>query len=197
MKKSLLAAVLLSAATLTAQAAESTYKIDPTHTFPTFEISHLGFSTFRGRFDKTEGTITLDTAKKTGSVDVTIDANSISTGVPKLDEHLKNEDFFDTKKYPTITFKGSKFKFDGDKLDEVTGELTMHGVTKTVTLDVDDFVCKQHPMLGIWACGANLETKIKRSDWGISKYSPNVGEEVELKIEVEAHQQKDGAGSKR
>jgi polyisoprenoid-binding protein YceI len=197
MKKSLLAAVLLSAATLTAQAAESTYKLDPTHTFPTFEISHLGFSTFRGRFDKTEGSITLDPAKKTGSVDVTIDANSISTGVAKLDEHLKNEDFFDTKKYPTITFKGTKFKFDGDKLDEVTGDLTMHGVTRPVTLDVDDFVCKQHPMLGIWACGANLEAKIKRSEWGISKYSPNVGEEVELKIEVEAHQQKDATGGKR
>ncbi|PPE75100.1 polyisoprenoid-binding protein [Solimonas fluminis] len=197
MKKSLLAAVLLSAATLSAQAAESTYKIDPTHTFPTFEISHLGFSTFRGRFDKTEGSITLDIAKKTGSVDVTIDANSISTGVAKLDEHLKNEDFFDTKKYPTISFKSTKFKFDGDKLDEVTGDLTMHGVTKPVTLDVDDFVCKQHPLAGVWACGANLETKIKRSEWGISKYSPNVGEEVELKIEVEAHQQKDAAGSKR
>lgn len=197
MKKILAAAILLSATTLGAQAAESSYKLDPTHTFPTFEISHLGFSTFRGRFDKTEGTVTLDTAKKTGSVEATIDVNSISTGVAKLDEHLKNEDFFDAKKYPTITFKSTRLKFEGDKLDEVTGDLTMHGVTKAVTLDVDDFTCKQHPLAGVWACGANLETKIKRSDWGISKYSPNVGEEVKLKIEVEAHQQKDGASGKR
>lgn len=196
MKKSLLAAVLLSGATLAAQAAESTYNIDPTHTFPTFEISHLGFSTFRGRFDKTEGTLKLDPAKKTGSVEVTIDVNSVSTGVAKLDAHLKNEDFFDTAKYPLITFKSTQFKFDGDRLDEVTGDLTMHGLTRPVTLDVDDFVCKAHPLAGVWACGANLETTIKRSDWGISKYSPNVGEEVKLQIEVEAHQKKDGATGK-
>ena len=193
--KKILAAALLTAATLSAQAAD--YKLDPTHTFPSFEISHLGFSTFRGRFDKTEGTVTLDTAKKTGSVEATIDVSSISTGVAKLDEHLKGEDFFDAKKYPTITFKSSKLKFDGDKLDEVTGDLTMHGVTKPVTLDVDDFNCKQHPLAGVWACGANLEARIKRSDWGISKYSPGVGEEVTLKIEVEAHQQKDATGGKR
>lgn len=197
MKKTLLAALLLSATTLSAQAAEAVYTLDPTHTFPTFEISHLGFSTFRGRFDRTEGTVTLDTAKKSGSVEVTIDVNSVSTGVAKLDEHLKNEDFFDAKKYPTITFRSTKFKFDGDKVDEVSGDLTMHGVTRPVTLDVDDFNCKQHPLAGVWACGANLETKIKRSDWGISKYSPNVGEEVTLQIEVEAHQKKDAAGGKR
>lgn len=197
MLKKLSAVLLLSGVAAVAQAAETSYVIDPTHTFPTFEISHLGFSTFRGRFDKTEGVITLDTAKKTGSVEVTIDVNSVSTGVPKLDAHLKKDDFFDAAKYPTITFKSTKFKFDGDELDEVTGDLTMHGVTKSVTLDVDDFVCKQHPLAGVWACGANLETKIKRSEWGISTYSPNVGEEVTLKIEVEAHQKKADAAGKR
>jgi polyisoprenoid-binding protein YceI len=184
--KKLFAVAALSVASFAAQAAD-TYAIDPTHTFPTFEVNHLGFSTFRGRFDKTEGTITLDLAKKTGSVDVTIDANSVSTGVEKLDAHLKNEDFFDTAKYPTITFKSTKFKFDGNKLDEVEGNLTMHGVTKPITLDVDDFVCKDHPMTKKPACGANLEAKIKRSDWGITYLSPNVGEEVKLKIEIEAH----------
>lgn len=184
--KKLFAVAALSVASFAAQAAD-TYVIDPTHTFPTFEINHLGFSTFRGRFDKTEGIITLDLAKKTGSVEVTIDANSVSTGVAKLDAHLKNEDFFNTAKYPTITFKSTKFKFDGNELDEVEGLLTMHGVTKPVTLDVDAFVCKAHPMTQTPACGANLEAKIKRSEWGISTYSPNVGEEVKLKIEVEAH----------
>lgn len=183
--KKIVAVAALSLAPFVAQAAD-TYEIDPTHTFPTFEISHLGLSTFRGRFDKTSGTIVLDLAKKTGSVDVTIDANSVSTGVAKLDEHLKKPDFFDTAKYPTITFKSTAFKFDGDELDEVTGDLTMHGVTKSVTLDVDDFVCKPHPMRQTPACGADLEATIKRSDWGISTYSPNIGEEVKLKIEVEA-----------
>ncbi len=183
--KKLLAVAALSLTPFVVQAAD-TYEIDPTHTFPTFEISHLGLSTFRGRFDKTSGTITLDLAKKTGSVDVTIDVNSISTGVAKLDEHLKKPDFFDAAKYPTITFKSTRFKFDGNELDEVEGLLTMHGVTKPVTLDVDDFVCKPHPMRQTPACGANLEATIKRSEWGISTYSPNIGEEVALKIEVEA-----------
>lgn len=187
--KKILAIASLSLTPFIVQAAD-TYEIDPSHTFPTFEVNHLGLSTFRGRFDKTSGTITLDLAKKTGSVDVTIDANSVSTGVAKLDAHLKNEDFFDTAKYPTITFKSTKFKFDGNDLDEVEGVLTMHGVSKPVTLDVDDFVCKPHPMTQRPACGANLEAKIKRSDWGITYLSPNVGEEVKLKIEVEAHQKK-------
>ena len=184
MKKLLLAAVL--AATSFAAAAADTYDLEPNHTFPRFAISHLGFSTFHGQFNKTSGTATIDTAKKTGSVDVTIDVSSISTGVDKLNEHLKTPDFFDAAKYPTITFKSTSFKFDGDKLDAVTGDLTMHGVTKPVTLEVEHFVCKDHPMMKKPACGADLEAKIKRSDWGISTYVPLVGDEVELTIEVEA-----------
>ncbi|WP_028081170.1 YceI family protein [Solimonas soli] len=184
MKKMLLA-VALAAASFTAAAADS-YDLEPNHTFPRFAISHLGFSTFHGQFNKTSGTATIDTAKKTGSVDVTIDVGSISTGVAKLDEHLKTPDFFDAAKYPAITFKSSQFKFDGDQLEKVTGDLTMHGVTKPVTLDVEHFVCKDHPMTKKPACGADLEAKIKRSDWGISTYVPMVGDEVELSIEVEA-----------
>ncbi len=184
MKKILAAAILLSATTLSAQAAESTYKLDPTHTFPTFEISHLGFSTFRGRFDKTEGTVTLDTAKKTGSVEATIDVNSISTGVAKLDEHLKNEDFFDAKKYPTITFKSTRLKFEGDKLDEVTGDLTMHGVTKPVTLKINQFTCKVHPMLKKEVCGADASAAFKRSDFGIS-YGEAYGFNMDVKLQIQ------------
>lgn len=184
--KKILAVASLSLVPFIVQAAD-TYEIDPTHTFPSFEISHMGLSTFRGRFDKTSGTITLDLAKKTGSVDVTIDANSISTGVQKLDDHLRNPDFFEVAKYPTITFKSTRFKFDGNELDEVEGLLTMHGVTKPVTLDVDDFICKPHPMLKTPACGASLEAKIKRSDWGMTTYLPAIGDEVELKIGIEAH----------
>ena len=168
-------------------AAPVTYQIDPTHTFPTFEISHFGFSTYRGRFDKTSGNITLDRDKKTGSADVTIDVASVSTGVPKLDDHLRNPDFFDAAKYPTIRFKSQDFKFNGDKLSAVNGNLTMHGVTKPVSLTVSSFLCGEHPLKKTPMCGADATTTLKRSDFGISKYSPNIGEDVLLRIEIEAH----------
>ncbi|MGH8444447.1 MAG: YceI family protein [Solimonas sp.] len=184
MKKLILAAAL--AGVSFASFAADNYDLEPNHTFPRFAINHLGFSTFHGQFNKTSGTATIDTAKKTGSVDVTIDVSSVSTGVAKLDEHLQSPDFFNTAKYPTITFKSTSFKFDGDKLDKVTGDLTLLGVTKPVTLDVEHFVCKDHPMTKKPACGADLEGKIKRSDWGMTTYVPAVGDEVELSIEVEA-----------
>lgn len=181
-------APLLVSAALAGPAVADTYVIDPTHTFPTFEINHLGFSTFRGRFDKTAGTIVYDPAKKTGSAEVTIDVASVSTGVKKLDEHLQNDDFFDAAKYPTIVFKSKDFRFTGDKLVEVSGNLTMHGVTRPVELRVSSVTCKEHPLKKIQACGADITTTLKRSEWGISKYSPDVGEDVLLRIEVEAHQ---------
>ena len=183
--KRAIAALVLSAAAFSASAAD-TYTIDANHSFPSFEISHFGFSTFRGRFDKISGTITLDLAKKTGAADVTIDAASISTGVDKLNEHLKSPEFFDVAKYPTITFKSKDFKFEGDKLTAVNGDLTIHGTTKPVTLQVKSFVCKEHPLKKIPACGADAMATIKRSEFGVSTYSPNVGEEVALEIQVEA-----------
>jgi polyisoprenoid-binding protein YceI len=187
MKKiALLLALLVSAG---AAYAADTYVIDPTHTFANFEIDHLGFSTTRGRFDKTSGTVTLDLAKKSGTADVTIDVASVSTGVPKLDEHLLKDDFFDVAKYPTIRFTSKDFRFEGDKLVAVTGDLTMHGVTRPATLTVTRFACKEHPLRKIPACGADAHTTIKRSEWGISTYSPNVGEAVTLRIQVEAHKQ--------
>ncbi len=169
--------------------AADTYVIDPTHTFANFEISHLGFSTTRGRFDKTSGTISLDLEKKTGSADITIDVASVSTGVDKLNEHLLKDDFFDVEKYPTIRFKSTDFKFKGKMLMAVKGDLTMHGVTRPVTLEVEEFVCKEHPLKKVQACGADATAKIKRSEWGMSTFSPNVGEEVTLRIQVEAHKQ--------
>lgn len=186
--KKMIAAAVVVAASGTAAAAD-TYVIDPTHTYPMFEISHLGFSTMRGGFNKTEGRIVLDTTKKTGSIDITIDATSLTTPVPKLDEHLKNEDFFEVAKYPTITFKSDQLAFEGDTLQSVTGDLSMHGVTRPVTLTVTHFACKEHPMLKKPHCGADAEVTIQRSEWGISAYSPAVGEDVQLKIQVEATKQ--------
>lgn len=190
MKKTLLAALLLSATTLDAQAVESRYDIEPTHTFPNFEISHLGFSTFRGRFEQTSGQVRYDPEKKTLAVEARIRTESVDTGVAKLDEHLRNADFFDAKQYPEIVFKSTSVTFEADRPATVTGDLSMHGVTRPVTLTVQHFACKPHPLAGVWACGADLETKLRRSEWGIDKYVPAVGDEVTLKIEVEAHQKK-------
>lgn len=187
MKKLILALALT--ATASAASAADNYTIDPTHTFASFAINHLGFSTFRGRFDKTTGSISLDPAKKTGSANVTIDVASISTGVDKLNEHLLKPDFFDGAKYPAITFQSKDFQFVGERVVAVTGDLTMHGVTKPVTLVVASLTCKEHPMKKVQACGADASATIKRSEWGISTYSPNVGEDVTLHIEVEAHKQ--------
>src|SRR6267142_1749981 len=115
------APVLAALATALPSAAEiQTYTIDPAHTRPTYEVIHLGYSLQRGRFNKTSGRITVDTTAKTGSADVTIDANSIDSGVPKLDEHLKSEDFFNVAKNPTITFKSVNFAFDGERVKNVT-----------------------------------------------------------------------------
>lgn len=167
-------------------AAAETYVIDNKHTLPRFEYNHLGFSTQLSRFDKTSGKIILDRAARTGSVDVVIDAKSVNTGIPLFNEHIQGEDFFDTAKYPTITYKSSNLKFDGDKLAAVEGELTVKGVTKPVTLTVTSFQCMPHPMLKKDACGANATAKIKRSEFNAGKFAPGVSDEVTLTIPVEA-----------
>lgn len=181
-------AILAVAATLStaAFAATETYVIDNAHTYPRFEYNHLGYSIQVSRFDKTSGKITLDRAAKTGSVDVTIDAKSVNTGLALFNEHIQAEDYFHTAKYPTITFKSSNLKFDGDKLVAVDGDLTVKGVTRPVTLTVTSFHCMPHPMLKKDACGANATTKIKRSEFNAGKSAPFVSDEVTLTIPVEA-----------
>jgi len=185
MKKLVAIAVAASLSTA-AFAASETYIIEGSHTMPRFEYSHFGYSTQVSRFDKTSGTITLDRAAKTGSVDVVIDAKSVNTGYPLFNEHIQGEDFFDTAKYPTITFKSKALKFDGDKLASVDGDLTIKGVTKPVTLTVTSFHCMPHPMRKKDACGANATTKIKRSEFNAGKHAPYVSDEVTLTIPVEA-----------
>jgi polyisoprenoid-binding protein YceI len=166
--------------------AADTYPIDPGHTFAQFEWDHFGFAHHTGKFNTTTGSIILDLAKKTGSVEVEIDVNSINTGVPKLDEHLKSADFLDVAKYPSIKFKSTAFHFDGDALTSVDGDLSIHGTTKPVTLKITHFACKDHPMKKMPACGADATATIKRSEFGVGAYVPAVGDELNLKIEVEA-----------
>jgi polyisoprenoid-binding protein YceI len=182
---------MMIAATLssTAYAAPETYVIEPSHTLPRFEYSHFGYSIQLSRFDKTSGTITLDRAKKSGLIDVTIDAKSVNTGSTLFNGHIQEADFFDTEMYPTITYKSSKLKFDGDKVVAVEGTLTIKDISKPVTLTVNSFLCMPHPMMKKDACGATATAKVKRSDFNMSKNVPYVGDEVTLTIPVEAIKQ--------
>lgn len=190
MQKFCAAILALAAGVLSAPArAVDTYSVDLGHTHPSYEINHFGWSIQRGRFDNVTGTITLDRTAKTGSVDVRIEVSSVSTGVAKLDEHLKSEDFFNAAKYPTINFKASKIVFNGDTPSSVPGEITILGVTKPVALNITHFSCGQHPMLKKEVCGAEANTTIKRSDFGMTKYVPALGDEVKLLINVEALKQ--------
>jgi polyisoprenoid-binding protein YceI len=187
--KKLIALALVATASAAVFAAPETYVIDGTHTMPRFEYNHMGFSEQLSRFDKTTGTITIDRAAKTGSVDVTIDAKSVDTGSSLFNEHIQGEDFLDTAKYPTITFKSSSVKFNGDNVASVDGSLTIKGVTKPVTLTVQSFKCMPHPMLKKDACGATATATIKRSDFNAGKYAPLVGDDVTLTLPVESIKQ--------
>jgi polyisoprenoid-binding protein YceI len=171
-----------------AQAAE-TYAVDPSHTHATFKFEHMGLSTFTGKFAGATGTLTLDQSAKTGVADITFDAKSIATGVPKLDEHLQGADFFDVQKFPTITFKSKKFEYKGNKLAAVSGDLTVKGIPKPVTFTVDSTACKEHPMAKKPACGANAHATVKRSDYGMIQFIPAVGDDIPLDIEIEAIKQ--------
>jgi polyisoprenoid-binding protein YceI len=187
--KKIVALTLASLLSSVAYAAPETYMIEPSHSMPRFEYSHFGYSLQLSRFDTVSGKITIDRAAKSGSVDVTIDAKSVNTGSTLFNGHIQGEDFFDTAKYPTITFKSNKVKFDGDKVASVDGDLTVKGVTKPVTLTVNSFLCMPHPMMKKDACGATATTKVKRSDFNMGKYAPYVGDEVTLTIPVESVKQ--------
>ena len=184
MRKLILAAAVL---TLPANAvlAES-YTIDPEHTFPHFAVSHLGFSTMHGRFDKTSGKLELDIPKKTGSVEIVVDATSVDTAHAKRDQHLKSPDFFNTGEFPEIKFKSTKVNFTGDKVTSVDGDLTIMKTTKPITLTVTSMLCAVHAMSKKNVCGFDATGKIKRSDFGVNYALPAVGDDIALTLEVEA-----------
>lgn len=183
-----IAATLTLAAALAAPAvaAPETYVLDSAHSFPRFSYNHFGYSTQVGRFNKTTGKIIYDKEAKTASVDIVIDATSVDSGFPVFNEHLRGEDFFDTAKYPTATFKSTKVVFEGDKPSAIEGNLTIKGITKPVTLTVTSFHAMPHPMKKKDAIGANAFTTVKRSDFNAGKYAPNVGDEIRIDLGVEA-----------
>lgn len=186
MKKQLATLVLAIAATVPAFAAPETFVADNTHTFSRFSYSHLGYTTQLSRFNKNSGKVVFDKAAKTGSVDITIDTKSVDTGYDTFNEHIQGEDFLDTAKYPTATFKSTKVIFEGDKPAKVEGNLTLKGVTKPVTLTVTSFLAMPHPMLKKDAIGANAYTVIKRSEFNAGKYAPHVGDDVRIDVTLEA-----------
>jgi polyisoprenoid-binding protein YceI len=172
-----------------AQAQAVSYGVDSTHTFPRFSYSHFGMSTQLSKFNKTTGTVVLDKAGKTGSVDVVIDMKSVETGVSVFNGHIQGADFLDTAKYPTATFKSTKVVFDGEKPAAIEGNLTIKDVTKPVTLKVTNFVNMAHPMLKVDAIGADANVVIKRTDFNAGKYAPYVGDDVTITISLEAVKQ--------
>ena len=187
-KRTQLAATITLAAALAAPAvaAPETYVLDSAHSFPRFSYNHFGYSTQVSRFNKTTGKIIYDKEAKTASVDIVIDATSVDSGFPVFNEHLRGEDFFDTAKYPTATFKSTKVVFEGDKPSAIEGNLTIKGITKPVTLTVTSFHAMPHPMKKKDAIGANAFTTVKRSDFNAGKYAPNVGDEIRIDLGVEA-----------
>jgi polyisoprenoid-binding protein YceI len=168
-------------------AAPVTYTLDPSHTYPSFEADHFGgLSVWRGKFDSTSGKVVYDKDAKAGSIEVTVDMSSINFGNPKLNEHAKSGEIFDAAKYPTAVYSGKFTKFNGDSPAEAQGTLTLHGVTKPVTLTINSFKCIMNPMNKKQVCGADVSSTFSRADFGVA-FGDKMGfkQEVKLQIQVE------------
>jgi polyisoprenoid-binding protein YceI len=193
MKKLSIAALV--ALPLTVGAAPESFTIDPYHTFPYADVMHVGTSLIRTRFDKTTGKMTLDTAARTGSVELAIESASLTSGDgdkgprPRArDEHMRSPDFFNVVEFPRIIYKGSAVKWSGDAPTEIDGQLTMVGVTKPVILAIERWKCQPDPRTAgkRYMCGGNAHGTFKRSDFGMKFGIPAVGDEVTLWLSVEA-----------
>jgi polyisoprenoid-binding protein YceI len=165
-------------------AANATYNLDPSHTYPSFETDHGGMSVWRGKFAKSKGVIVLDRAAKTGTMDVQIDAASISTGNAALDKHVGSAEILDVKKYPVATYKGSAMRFEGDKPVEVTGTFTLHGISKPLNLKIDAFKCAIDPTLKREVCGANATAEFNRADFGVD-YGKSEGFNMITRLQIQ------------
>ena len=162
------------------------YTVDPGHTYVSFAINHLGFSTMRGKFNQQSGTLMFDAANKKAAVMIEIDAASIDTGHEKRDAHLRSPDFLNAVENPTITFKSTGVTWNGDKPATITGDLTILGVSKPVTLQVTSMNCADHPFSKKPTCGFDATGSIKRTDFGVNYGVPAIGEVLDLQIELEA-----------
>jgi polyisoprenoid-binding protein YceI len=181
-------ALLLSILGITsATAAPTRYNVDPDHTHPSFEVDHFGgLSTWRGTFKKSSGTVTLDTEAKTGTVDVVVDTATVDFAHDKLNEHVSSPEMLDVTKFPTAEYKGRFVEFANGAPKTIAGDLTLHGVTKPVTLSINSFKCFEHPMLKKQVCGADASGSFNRADFGVN-YGQQYGfkQDVLLRIQVE------------
>lgn len=185
MKHNILGLSLIALAA-SSHAAPETFTIDPTHTAARFEYNHLNWTQQAHRFDMTTGKIQFDREAKSASVEVSIDARTVNTGYAVFNGHLQGEDFFDAARFPTITFKSTATKFDGDRLVSIAGDLTIKGITKPVTLAVTSFQAGPHPIQKKRdSIGANAVAKVKRSDFGMVKV-PAVSDDISLTFAVQA-----------
>ncbi len=181
--------LLLAAASLQVTAEPVTYRIDPNHTFVHLEARHFGTSTNRGRFDKKEGSVTLDRAAKTGRAEITIDVDSINTGVAHFTNTIKGKDFLNAAEFPTARFVGDRFTFEGDKVTSVSGQLMLAGKTNPVQLQATNFNCFENAMLKREVCGGDFESVIQRSQWGMVGNMASTSDNVRLLIQIEAIRQ--------
>ncbi|WP_300615342.1 YceI family protein [Dokdonella sp.] len=183
-------AILLALAAGSAVAAPVTYEIDPSHTYPSFEADHMGgLSVWRGKFDRTSGSIVLDKTAGSGLVDVKVDTSSVDYGLDKMNEHARGDDILDVAKFPQAAYKGRLEGFKDGAPSRVVGDLTLHGVTKPLELKILSFKCMPHPMLKREVCGADALATFDRSEFGIDagkKYGFDM--KVTLRIQVEAVQ---------
>lgn len=186
-KDKLLAAALVAGMTQPAVAAVEHYEVDPNHTYPSIEFSHMGISFWRGKFNRTSGRITIDRAARTGTVEVVIDTASINFGLDAMDEKARSEDFFDVARFPTAVYKGT-LNFVGDKPGTVDGRVTILGVTRPVKLSINLFNCIVHPMHQKEVCGADAEGELNWSEFGMkmSRFGEGNAGRVQLRIQVEA-----------
>jgi len=182
-----LALFAVAALPLAAVAAPETFSFDPLHTSANFAIDHLGLSTIHGRFDKFNGKVTFDPAAKTGSVDFVVDTASVDTNdrdkgsrPRSRDEHLRSADFFSAAEFPTMTYKSTQVVYTGDTPTKIEGNLTLLGVTKPITLTIDRFRCNPATASAKERCGGDASAKIKRSDFGMKRGIPSIGDDVTL-----------------
>jgi polyisoprenoid-binding protein YceI len=179
--------ILAALATLPMKAViAADYTVDPGHTYVSFAISHLGFSTMRGKFNEQTGSLQFDPAAKKASVMIEIDAASIDTGHAKRDAHLQSPDFLNAVENPTITFKSTSATWNGAKPATVTGDLTLLGVSKPVTLTITSMKCGPNPFSKKETCGFDATASITRTDFGVTYGTPAIGEVLDLQIEFEA-----------
>jgi len=185
--KNALPVAMLALVAGAAIAAPVTYNLDPNHTFPSFEADHFGgLSIWRGKFDKSSGTVVYDKEKAAGTVEVNVDVASIDFGLEKLNEHARSPEIFDAAKFPTATYKGTLAKFKDGAPTEIDGQFTLHGVTKPLKLTVNSFKCMVNPMSKKEVCGADASATLNRSDFGVN-FGDKYGfkQEVKLQIQVE------------